>query len=77
MRRFRFHLGTLVILILVLGIGFAALRESNETWDSGIFSTTLPLSTGKSGADHPTPVEELLTQVRGGTASSDELLGRY
>src|SRR5271165_6047577 len=43
MRRFRFHLGTLVILILVLGIGFAALRESNETWDSGIFSITLGL----------------------------------
>ncbi len=41
MRRFRFHLGTLVILILVLGIGFAALRESNETWDSIMFSITL------------------------------------
>ena len=41
MRRFRFHLGTLLMLVLVLGIGFAALRESNETWDSGIFSITL------------------------------------
>ena len=41
MRRFRFHLGTLVILVLVLGVGFAALRESNETWDSIIFSVTL------------------------------------
>jgi len=37
MRRFRFHLGTLVIL----GVGFAALRESDETWDSSIFSLTL------------------------------------
>jgi cbb3-type cytochrome oxidase subunit 3 len=41
MRRFRFHLGTLVILILLLGVGFAALRESNEIWDSSIFSITL------------------------------------
>lgn len=41
MRRFRFRLGTLVILVLVLGVSFAALRESNETWDSIIFSMTL------------------------------------
>jgi hypothetical protein len=41
MRRFRFHLGTLVIVVMLLGIGFAALRESNETWDSSIFSITL------------------------------------
>jgi hypothetical protein len=38
MRRFRFHLGTLIALVLVLGVGFAALRESNETWDSGVFT---------------------------------------
>ena len=43
MRHFRFHLGTLVILILLLGVGFAALRESNEIWDSSIFSITLGL----------------------------------
>src|SRR5271157_4920461 len=41
MRRFRFHIGTLVILVLLLGVGFAALRESNETWDSSIFTLTL------------------------------------
>jgi MFS family permease len=41
MRRFRFHLGTLVMLVLLLGVGIAALRESNDTWDSGIFSITL------------------------------------
>jgi hypothetical protein len=41
MRRFRFHLGTLLMLVLVLGVGFAALRESNEIWDSGLFSITL------------------------------------
>jgi hypothetical protein len=32
MRRFRFHLGAIVILIPLLAIGFAALRESNEIW---------------------------------------------
>jgi hypothetical protein len=41
MRRFRFHISTLVILVLLLGVGFAALRESNETWDGSIFSITL------------------------------------
>ncbi len=41
MRRFRFHLGTLVILVLLLAVGFAALRESNNIWDSSIFSITL------------------------------------
>jgi FG-GAP-like repeat len=41
MRRFRFHLGTLVILVLLLGVGFAALRESNDAWESSIFSITL------------------------------------
>jgi hypothetical protein len=41
MRRFRFHLGTLVILVLLLGVSFAALRESNEIWDSSIFTLTL------------------------------------
>jgi FG-GAP-like repeat len=41
MRRFRFRLGTLLILIIVLGVGFAALRESNDTWDSSIVSLTL------------------------------------
>ena len=41
MRRFRFHIGTLVILVLILGVGFAALRESDETWDSSVFSLAL------------------------------------
>jgi hypothetical protein len=40
MKSFRFHLGTLVILVLLIGVGIAALRESNEIWDSGIFSVT-------------------------------------
>jgi hypothetical protein len=41
MRRFRFHLGTLVILVLLMGVGFAALRESNGTWDACLLSITL------------------------------------
>jgi hypothetical protein len=41
MKRFRFRLGTLVIVVLFLGVGLAALRESSATWDSGIFSITL------------------------------------
>jgi cbb3-type cytochrome oxidase subunit 3 len=41
MRRFRFHLGALVILILLLAVALAALRESNEIWDNGVFSMTL------------------------------------
>jgi hypothetical protein len=41
MRRFRFHIGTFVILVLILGVGFAALRESTDTWDSIIFSLVL------------------------------------
>lgn len=30
-----------MILVLLLGIGFAALRESNDLWDSSVFSITL------------------------------------
>ena len=41
MWRFRFHLGTLVIVVLILGISCAAFRESNEVWDSSIFTLTL------------------------------------
>jgi hypothetical protein len=41
MHRFRFRLGTLLILIIVLGVGLAALRESNDIWDSGVFTLAL------------------------------------
>jgi hypothetical protein len=41
MTRFRYHIGTLVILVLVLGVAFAALRESNDMWDSGVFTLTV------------------------------------
>jgi hypothetical protein len=41
MRRFRFRIGTILILIFVLGVGFAALRESSDIWDSGVFTLAL------------------------------------
>jgi hypothetical protein len=41
MRRFRFHLSSLVFVVLVIGVSLAALRESNEAWDSCIFTLTL------------------------------------
>jgi hypothetical protein len=41
MRRFRFHIGSLIVLVLVLGVSFAALRESDEVWDGGVFTLVL------------------------------------
>jgi WD40 repeat protein len=41
MSRIRFSIASLLVLVLVLGVGFAALRESNEPWDSGLFTLTL------------------------------------
>jgi hypothetical protein len=41
MKRIRFNIASMLIVVLVLAVGFAALRESNETWDSGLFTLTL------------------------------------
>ena len=41
MRRIRFSIASLLVVVLGLGVSFAALRESNEIWDGGIFSMTL------------------------------------
>jgi hypothetical protein len=41
MRRFRFHIGSIVILIVLFAVCLAALRESNQIWDSSVFSITL------------------------------------
>ncbi len=41
MRKFRFNIANLLVIILVLGVGFAALRESSALWESGIFTVTL------------------------------------
>ena len=41
MRIIRFTIGRLLCVILVLGIALAALKESSDLWESGIFSVTL------------------------------------
>jgi hypothetical protein len=41
MRRFRFTIASLLVAVLFVAVGFAALRESNDLWDSGIFTLTL------------------------------------
>ena len=40
-RKLRFNIASLLGVILVLGVGFAALRESSELWESGVFTLTL------------------------------------
>jgi hypothetical protein len=41
MARIRFNIASLLIVILVLGVGVAALRESSNHWDRGIFTLIL------------------------------------
>ena len=41
MRNIRFTISSLLVAVLFVGVGFAALREANEIWDSSIFSLTL------------------------------------
>lgn len=41
MRRIRFNIASLLVVILVLGVGFAALRESSDLWNSSVFSLAL------------------------------------
>jgi hypothetical protein len=41
MRRIRFNIANLLVVVLFLAVGFAALRESNDLWDSGVFSLTV------------------------------------
>ena len=43
MRRFHFHIGSLLILVVILGVGFAALREAGDLWDSVILCATMVL----------------------------------
>jgi hypothetical protein len=38
MNRIRFNIAGLLGVILVLGVGFAALRESSDLWESGVFT---------------------------------------
>jgi hypothetical protein len=41
MRKLRFNIASLLVIILFLGVGFAALRESSDLWENGIFSALL------------------------------------
>ena len=41
MRRIRFNIASLLVVVLFVAVGFAALRESNDLWDSGLFTLTL------------------------------------
>jgi hypothetical protein len=40
-RNLRFNIASLLFVVLVLGVGFAALRESNDLWESGLFTLTI------------------------------------
>jgi len=41
MKSIRFTIGSLLAVVLFVAIGFAALRESSDLWESGLFSLTL------------------------------------
>ena len=41
MRRFRFTIASLLVVVLFVALGFAALRESSDLWESGDFTLTL------------------------------------
>jgi hypothetical protein len=43
MKRIRFNIASLLVIIFILGVGFAALRESSDLWDSGVFTSTIGL----------------------------------
>jgi hypothetical protein len=40
-RRIRFNIASLLVVVLLVAVGFAAQRESNEFWDCGLFTLTL------------------------------------
>ncbi len=41
MKRFRFNITSLLVVVLLVAVGFAALRESSDLWESGLFTLTL------------------------------------
>ncbi len=41
MKRIRFTIANLLVVVLFVAVGFAALRESSDLWDSGLFTVTL------------------------------------
>ena len=38
MSRIRFTIASLLVVVLLVAVGFAAVRESSDLWESGIFS---------------------------------------
>ena len=41
MSRIRFTIASLLVVVLLVAVGFAALRESNDLWESRVFTLTL------------------------------------
>src|SRR5262249_22755734 len=41
MTRIRFSIASLLVAVIVLAVAFAALREANDIWSSGIFTLTV------------------------------------
>jgi hypothetical protein len=41
MLKLRFNIASLLVIIFILGVGFSALRESSDLWESGVFTLTL------------------------------------
>ena len=41
MRHIRFSITSMLVIVLFVAVGFAALRESSDLWESGVFTRTL------------------------------------
>jgi hypothetical protein len=41
MRKLRLNIASLLGVIVILGVGIAALREASDLWESGVFTATL------------------------------------
>ncbi len=41
MKHIRFSIANLLVVVLFVAIGFAALRESSDLWESGVFTLAL------------------------------------
>jgi hypothetical protein len=40
-RWLRFNIASLIVFVLICGVAFAALKESSEIWEQGVFSVTV------------------------------------
>src|SRR5690348_358666 len=43
MSRIRFTIASLLVVVLLVAVGFAALREASDPWDSGVFTLALAI----------------------------------